>query len=35
LQPFTHGSEQVEESPRIEREKCDLGKWVITDVLDA
>jgi len=35
LRPFSHGNGQAEESPRIEREKYDLGKGSITDVLDA
>jgi len=35
LQPFSHGSAQAEESLQIEREKYDLGKKSITNVLDA
>ena len=35
MRPFSHGSEQAEESLRIEREKYDLGKKSITNVLDA
>jgi len=35
LRPFSHGSAQAEESLQIEREKYDLGKKSITNVLDA
>jgi len=34
LRPFSHGSEQADESLRIEREKYDVGKGAIVDVLD-